>query len=266
VVLVAFGSALVMTELPSAEQPNEQDLAYYFVGCRALSGSPESTTVRPPPDGRGTLRRREITTWLGREGAMKRHRTVLGVILVALTALGVLDVSRHESAGAAATRLSPHMTIEPFGDDLIVHLDDPPTGQHYDGAYAMVVPPGVMWCLKAVTFHMSTGGVAKRRVSKFVLRDLNDTVGNVGRAYVVLGENVRQWVYVDFSLAQGLTFSPPTPGAGTSEGSRWITNMNGPLPQNLCAPHGYAWDTWFSGFQLSDSVSEWFAIVHEVAA
>ena len=197
---------------------------------------------------------------------MKRHRIVLGVILVALAAQGVLDFSTHESASAAATRLSPHMTIEPFGDDLIVHVDDPPMGEHYDGAYAMVVPPGVMWCLKAATFHMSTSGIAKRRVSKFVLRDLNDTEGNTGRAYVVLAENVRQWVYVDFSLAQGVPFSPPSAGTGTGESTRWVTNMNGPLPQNFCAPNGYAWVTWFGGFQPNDSVSEWFAIVHEVAA
>jgi hypothetical protein len=197
---------------------------------------------------------------------MKPYRKGLGVILVALAAMVPLAVSGHDSARAGARRLSPHMTVTPFGDDLLVHLEDPPMGHHYEGTYVMAVPPGVRWCVKTLSFHLSTGGTQTRRVSKVVLRDLSDTEGNVGRAYVSLEENVKQWVYIDFSLAQGLAFSPPSAGAGTGPSSRWVTNMNGPLPQDLCAPEGYAWGTSFNGFQPGDVVFEWWAIVHELPA
>lgn len=179
-------------------------------------------------------------------------------VFVVLWIIGLL-------APTAASSQTSHLSTAPFGSDLMVHIEDPPIGTVYEGGYGLNVPAGVKWCLKTVAFHLSTGASPIRRTGKFVLRDLNDTEGNVGRTYVVLTDNLRDWVYVDFGLGVGYQFSMQSIGP-RGIGNRWITNMNGPLPENFCAPEGFGWATWFGAFQLDDALSEFWAVVEEVPA
>jgi hypothetical protein len=185
-------------------------------------------------------------------------------VLVTAELAGLLSVRVTPSSASPHVRTNETITSLANGD-LMVHLDNPALGQSYAGTNILVVPTGFQWHLLTVCFNIttapsSTGAAGSRRL-KFVLSDTTDLVGNSGRAYTIVFDSLKDYVFKDISLSLGQNsdFGKAGPGAANAV---LRSPMQGALPDQW-VPAGFAWQVSFEGGTDRDQMSEFYALVEQ---